>query len=219
MKNKTIIAASLLAADFAKLGEDIEKTNKAGCEWLHFDVMDGHFVNNISFGIPVLKSISNLSRQLKDVHLMIEEPEKYYKQFIDVGADLITFHYEAVKEKEIQRLIDQIKDNKTMVGISIKPKTNVEVLIPYLHQVDLILVMSVEPGFGGQLFDETALEKIKWLKDYCQEHRYKPFIQVDGGINSFTAKMCVSNGANVLVAGSYLFSGEMKEIVKELKNN
>lgn len=213
-----IIAASILNSDFKYLENEVKRSEEAGCEWLHFDVMDGHFVPNISFGYHVLNCIKNSSNQLKDVHLMISDPKKYSKNFIDSGADLITFHYEALNtQDEIIDLIEYIHSLKCKVGISIKPNTPVSVLLPYLHMIDLVLIMSVEPGFGGQKFNENCLDKIDYLNKYRNEFKYKYLIEVDGGINFLTAPLVIEKGVDVMVVGSYLFNSDnMKESVDSL---
>ena len=215
---KKIIAASILNCDFKYLENEVKRSEEAGSEWLHFDVMDGHFVPNISFGYHVLNCIKNSSNQLKDVHLMISDPKKFSKNFIDSGADLITFHYEALNSKEeIIDLIDYIHSLKCKVGISIKPNTNVSVLLPYLHMIELVLVMSVEPGFGGQKFNETCLNKIEYLDIYRKENKLKYLIEVDGGINFLTAPLVIEKGVDVMVVGSYLFNSDnMKESIEGL---
>ena len=215
---KVFIAPSILSANFNKLGEEIKSIEDAGAEYLHFDVMDGHFVPNISFGIPVLKSISKSHHMINDVHLMITDPLKYTPEFIKAGADIITFHLEAVTSKQAYELIELIHKANKKVGISIKPKTNVKEVLPYLKDIDLVLVMSVEPGFGGQSFMESALEKIAVLRKEIDKNHYSTLIEVDGGINENTGRLCKNTGVDILVAGSYIFnSGDYKLVMEKLR--
>ena len=210
------IAPSLLSANFACLKQEIDKIEAA--EWIHYDVMDGHFVPNISFGYSILKDISKVTDKYLDVHLMISDPFKYVDNFIASNASLIVFHYEAVEENEIDKLIKHIKNNNVDVGIAIKPDTCQDVLKPYLSQLDLVLVMSVEPGFGGQTFNHSAIEKISKLAKLREENNYHYLIEVDGGINESTAKLCRQAGVDVLVAGSYVFnSDDYTKAIESLK--
>ena len=216
---KVKIAPSILSADFNKLEEEILKVQDSGAEFLHFDVMDGHFVPNISFGIPVLKNIAHSHKMINDVHIMISNPKKYAEEFIKSGAEYLTFHYEAVRsDKDVYEVIDLIHSFGGKAGLSIKPKTSVEVLEKFLPKLDLVLVMSVEPGFGGQSFIPSALDKIAYLRKIIDECKYHCLIEVDGGINAETGKLCKEAGVDVLVAGSYLFGhDDLKERMESLR--
>ena len=213
---KIIVSPSILSADFANLERDIKLVERNGADWIHVDVMDGHFVPNITIGIPVVKSIKKVTTLPLDVHLMIENPEKYIEDFANAGADILTFHYEAVKKENIKSLITKIKNLGAKAGLSIKPKTQPEEILEFLQDLDLVLVMTVEPGFGGQKFMEDCAEKIKLIKQHAPENLY---IQVDGGINAQTGKICTEFGANSLVAGSYIYKAEnIKEAISSLKH-
>lgn len=212
----TIVSASILSADLCNLERDIKRAEKAGCDYIHFDVMDGVFVNNISYGIPVLKSVSKVTEIVLDVHLMIVDPIKYIKQFAESGADIITFHYEA--GSDCDEVIDLIHSFGKKAGVSVKPNTPVSVLYPFLDKIDMILVMTVEPGFGGQGFISDTLDKIAELKQELDKCGLSIPIQVDGGINDKTSSDVKKNGASILVAGSYLFGAEdMGKAVELLK--
>lgn len=211
--SKIIISPSILSADFANLERDIKRVEDAGADWIHVDVMDGHFVPNITIGVPVVKSIKKVSNIPLDVHLMIENPEKYIQPFAQAGSDILTFHYEAVKD--VSSVVNIIKSYGVKAGMSIKPKTPAEEILEFLPLLDLVLVMTVEPGFGGQSFIKVCAGKIPLIKKYASENL---IIQVDGGINAETAKICTAYGANSLVAGNYIYkSGDIQKAVQSLR--
>lgn len=210
-----ICSPSFLSCDFSILESEILSINEA--KWLHFDVMDGLFVSNTTYDHKILSEIKKISNQFFDCHLMIEQPEKYYLNYIEAGADLVTFHYEATKDS--LALIKAIKSKGVKVGISIKPETKVSVLDPFLSELDLVLIMSVEPGKGGQKFISDSLNKIKYLFNKRTKHKYNFLIEVDGGINFETAE-CVKNAGNdVIVVGSFIFNEQNRnKLVQELEN-
>lgn len=212
-----IISPSMLSADFGNLERDTKMIDRSAAEWVHIDVMDGVFVPNISFGFPVMKPIRKATSKVLDVHLMIVEPEKYVKRFVDAGADYVTFHYEATED--IDGCITAIRETGAKVGISIKPKTPTSVLKEILAKIDLALVMSVEPGFGGQSFIDGSLDKIRELSAMRQEQGLDFIIEVDGGISAKNAGEVFAAGAEALVAGSAVFGAAdpEAEIVKMLE--
>lgn len=202
-----ILSPSILSADFAILGEQLKAIEEAGAQYVHIDVMDGIFVPSISYGMPVIKSIRKCTKRVFDVHLMIMEPERYIEEFADSGADFITFHVEATKKAS--EVIDQIHARGLKAGISIKPKTPVEEVIPYLGKVDMILVMTVEPGFGGQSYIDSCTDKVKAVRKLVKESGRDIDIQVDGGINKENLSVVLEAGANVIVAGSAVFQNDI----------
>ncbi len=212
------ISPSMLSCDFSRIGEEAESIARAGADMLHLDVMDGHFVPNITFGAPVIKSIRNSSDIVFDVHLMISEPLKYAEDFAKAGADIITFHAES--DSDIGETIRKIKSLSCKVGLSVKPKTPVEEIFPYLDEVDMVLIMTVEPGFGGQSFMSDMTDKIVSLKNELQRIGKSLDIQVDGGINDETIAVASEAGANVFVAGSAVFGRESyEEAISSLRRN
>ncbi|MCL2249066.1 MAG: ribulose-phosphate 3-epimerase [Oscillospiraceae bacterium] len=211
------VAPSILAADFAKLKEEIDSIQNA--DYLHFDVMDGMFVENISFGLPVLESVRKVTGMVLDVHLMIASPARYTARFAKAGADIINFHIEAETEQNIKNAITELHGMGKKAGLTIKPNTPVEVLLPYIDILDLILVMTVEPGYGGQKFKSEMLEKVTQLRKIIDVKKLNCEIEVDGGINIETAKQCVNAGADVLVAGVDIFKAPSRaEHIKSLQN-
>ncbi len=210
------IAPSILSADFTRLGEEIRSIKDA--EYLHFDVMDGIFVPNISIGIPVLESVRKFTDMILDVHLMISKPVRYVANFIDAGADIVVLHAEADTPENTAEALRIIKRRGKKAGLSIKPKTPADSLLPYIDTLDLVLVMTVEPGFGGQKFMEDQLSKIRYLRQIIDKRGLSCEIEVDGGINCSTAKLCIEAGADVLVAGSAVFNAaDRSEKIKALK--
>lgn len=214
------VAPSVLAADFAELGSQLRAVSEAGAEWIHLDVMDGAFVPSISFGMPVIKSIRRVTDRVFDVHMMVEEPGRYVEDIKKAGADVITVHVEACKH--LDRVISQIKEAGCLAGVALNPATPVSVLEHVLDQVDMVLIMSVNPGFGGQKFIPYTIEKVKAVRRLCDERGLKTDIQVDGGISAANVREVLEAGANIFVAGSAVFgtdpaarTREMVEIFKE----
>jgi ribulose-phosphate 3-epimerase len=215
---KVIIAPSILAADFARLAEEIHRVEAAGADWIHCDIMDGHFVDNISFGPDVVRLVRKETSLPLDVHLMIEHGDRYVPRFVEAGANSITVHVEPEAEHDVGKTLHQIRDAGCRAGLTLNPETPFEMIEPLLGKFDMLLVMTVHPGFGGQPFRADQMEKVKRAAVWNQSREHKIDIEVDGGINPKTARISVKNGANVLVAGTSIFrSGDYAKAIRELR--
>ncbi|MDQ2824376.1 MAG: ribulose-phosphate 3-epimerase [Verrucomicrobiota bacterium] len=215
---KVIVAPSILAADFSKLADEVRKVEEAGADWIHCDVMDGHFVDNISFGPAIVDVVRKQTKLPLDVHLMIEHADHYAPRFIKAGANSITVHVEPEAKHDVEKTLRQIRDAGCGVGLSLNPATPFEAVGPFLDKIDILLVMTVHPGFGGQSFRTEMMEKVKRAAKWNRSRQRKIDIEVDGGINSETASVSIRNGANVLVAGTSIFHAkDYREVIQELR--
>ena len=212
------VSPSILSADFANMAQDLQMLKKTGAEYIHVDIMDGHFVPNLSMGFPMVSAARRVSDLVVDVHLMIDTPIRYVERFCDAGADILTIHVEADSEENTKKALDMIRAKGVKPAICVKPKTPAEAVLPFIDKVDLILVMTVEPGFGGQSFMADMMPKLKRISEYIKERRPGCELEVDGGVNAQTAKVCTAAGANVLVAGSAFFkAGDKAAFVRAVK--
>lgn len=214
-----LVAPSVLAADFGHLKNDLERVKNAGADLLHIDIMDGQFVPNISFGVPIMEAINTYSDLPKDVHLMIYKPENFIKKFIELGADYVTVHPESTEQ--LENCLKMIKSNGAKAGIALNPETDFDVVVPYIHEIDLLLFMTINPGFGGQKFIHSVVDKMNEANRYRELHQLTDLLfEVDGGINEKTGKICAENKIDILVSGSTIFeSKNIKKTIETLRNS
>ncbi len=217
---KIIVAPSILAADFSHLAAEVRKVEDAGADWIHCDIMDGHFVDNISFGPTIVGFVRNHTKLPLDVHLMIEHADHYVPRFVDAGANSITVHVESEAKHDVGKTLQQIRDAGCRVGLTLNPETSFDLLEPFLDKIDMVLVMTVHPGFGGQSFRAEQMEKVKRAVEWNKSRDRKIDIEVDGGINAETAQVSIQNGANVLVAGTSIFrSDDYAKTIRDLRGS